>query len=135
MVMDVSNGGSKEAAKAMVSDHFHRLQDANEIAPAPGETVDVMLFQIAKLELRPGDVLIVRVSDELMRWEGPARIIQSDRPYVPLMDRIGQKIGAVLPPSVKVLVIGKHLELTLLTREEQEHARDAPGHDRIIELP
>jgi hypothetical protein len=60
-------------------------------------------FQIAKLQLRAGDVLIVKVANLLS---------------VEAAQRLHSHIDSVVPAGVKVLVVGSDIDLSMLTAEE-----------------
>jgi leucyl aminopeptidase (aminopeptidase T) len=65
---------------------------------------DIVTIEIAKLLLQPGDVLVVRV------------------PIVThvLAERIHESMRNSLPPGVRVLVVDRDVELSVLTRAEIE---------------
>jgi hypothetical protein len=70
---------------------------------------DDLEFRIAKLEVKPGDVLVVKVDDHITR----------DRALI-----IQHKLQTRLPKGVKALVLDKGIDLSVLTFDEiQERAR------------
>ena len=67
-------------------------------------------FEIAKLQLAAGDVLVVRPSERVSTEV--ARHIRED-------------VGAMVPTGVSVLVINPGVELSVLTKAEIERRADA----------
>jgi hypothetical protein len=62
-------------------------------------------FQIARMAIAPGDVLVVKIDGH----------ISMER-----LEKAREHIAASLPPGVLVLVIDRQVELSVLTRTEIE---------------
>ncbi len=67
--------------------------------------INAMSVEIAKLNVRPGDVLVLRCNE----------IISSEMAL-----RLRERFEGHLPEGIKMIVIDKTLSLAVLTREEIE---------------
>lgn len=67
--------------------------------------ITAISVEIAKLQLAPGDVLVVRGKGHI---DGELAI------------RLRETLEAILPPGVKAMLIGDDVDLTVLTRVEIE---------------
>lgn len=65
--------------------------------------VDVLELAIAKLTLRPGDLLVVKINHTL---------------EAALADKVGTQIKDHLPNGVRVLLIDNSIELSVLTQAD-----------------
>ena len=71
---------------------------------------EIIKFEIAKLELAPGDILVVKMSD-LASFE---------------MNRLGTVLSEIVPNGVRVLIVDDKTELSVLTRKTE---------NEIVHLP
>ena len=70
----------------------------------PSDNLEDWQFRIAKLELAPGDVLIVKAP---ARYSDKEHLMQS-----------ADVIGQLVPPGVKVLTLPHDVDLSILTKAE-----------------
>lgn len=88
--------------------------------------IEVAKLEIAKLEIGPSDTLVVRVSEEIASYLEHEHI------------QLGERLAAIFPHGVKVLVIDKHVELQVVKCAVDESVIEKPARtapERIIELP
>lgn len=64
-----------------------------------------LIEAISKLELAPGDILVVRLPRE---------------PTVPIAESARRYVSNIVGPDVKILLLGPNVELSTLTRKEIE---------------
>lgn len=80
------------------------------VVPAAGKSANTMEFRIAKLDLKPGDILAIRPSEP----RAPEELFQAAR-----------SLRTLVPPGVRVIAVDADVALTVIRPADPEYAAAA----------